>query len=132
MRKRTVALAAGGALAAAVALSGGALASNGAGDDADENVTGAQADQARAAALHVTNGGRVSQVERDDEGGSAWEVEVTKANGVTVKVRLDASYRVVATETEHETAGENGHESAGENDHESPADEAAEGGSDGD
>jgi uncharacterized membrane protein YkoI len=124
MRKRTVALAAGGAVAAAVALSGGALASNGAGDDADENVTGAQADQARAAALHVTNGGRVSQVERDDEGGSAWEVEVTKANGVTVKVRLDASYRVVATETEHETAGENGHES--------PAEEAAEGGSDGD
>lgn len=128
MRKRTVALAAGGAVVAAVALSGGALASNGAGDETDENVTGPQADQARAAALAAANGGRASQVERDDEDGAAWEVEVTKAGGTTVKVRLDASYRVLATETEHESADGNGQE----NDHESPADEAAEGDSDGD
>jgi len=131
MRKRTAALVAGGAVVAAVALSGAALVSNGAGGEGDENVTGPQADRARAAALDAANGGRVDQVERDDENGSAWEVEVAKANGVTVKVRLDAGYRVVATETEHENATENG-ESANENDHESPADEAAEGGSDGD
>src|SRR6478736_9655253 len=121
MRKRTAALAAGGAVVAAVALGGGAVAANGvrAGlGEGGENVTGVQADRAKAAALDATHGGRVDEAEREDESGAVWKVEVTTANGATVEVRLDGSYHVVATETDHE--------SATENDHESPAQEAAE------
>ena len=38
-----------------------------------------------------------SQVERDNENGATWEVEVTK-NGKTVDVRLDAAYNVIVVE----------------------------------
>jgi hypothetical protein len=131
MRKRTAALAAGGAVVAAVALGGAAVAANGARaglGEGDENVTGAQADRAKAAALAATHGGRVDEVEREDEAGAAWKVEVTTANGDTVKVRLDGSYHVVATETDHESATDNDHESPAQE----AAEDAAEGGSDAD
>ena len=42
------------------------------------------------AALAETGGGRVNAVERDSEHGATWEVEVTKLDGSTVDVRLDA------------------------------------------
>ena len=128
MRKRTAALTAGGAVVAAVALGGGAVASNGAGGEGDENVTGVQADRARAAALDATNGGRVDEVEREDEHGAVWKVEVIKANGDSVEVRLDGGYHVVATETDHESATENDHETPAQE----AAEDAAEGGSDAD
>ena len=129
MRKRTAALAAGGAVVAAVALGGAAVAASGAGGgEGDENVTGVQADRAKAAALDATHGGRVDEVEREDESGAVWKVEVTTANGATVEVRLDGSYHVVATETDRESAAENDHESPAQE----AAEDAAEGGSDAD
>ncbi len=128
MRKRTAALAAGGAVVAAVALGGAAVAANGGGGEGDENVTGVQADRAKAAALDATHGGRVDEVEREDENGAVWKVEVATPNGDTVEVRLDGSYHVVATETDHESATENDHESPAQE----AAEDAAEGGSDAD
>jgi len=86
----------------ALAAGGGALAWAGAGDDGDENVTGPGADRARAAALTHLGGGRANAVERDSEDGATWEVEVTKSNGETVDVRLDANYGVVVVEGDSE------------------------------
>jgi hypothetical protein len=43
-------------------------------------------------------------VERDGENGATWEVEVTKTNGKTVDVRLDANYKVVVIEGDGEDA----------------------------
>lgn len=99
MRKRLIVTIAGAALA--VALAGGALAI--AGGDDEGTVTGAQAERAVKAALSATDGGTANSVERDDENGAVWEVEVTKPDGSTVDVRLDAAYHVVVIEGDEET-----------------------------
>lgn len=74
-------------------------------DDGEATVTGPQAEQATAAALDATGGGRANAVERDSENGATWEVEVTKPNGTTVDVRLDQSYQVVVVEGDDEDGG---------------------------
>jgi uncharacterized membrane protein YkoI len=102
MQHRTMGIA-GLALAAALALGGGAVALA-AGDDGEGTVTGPDADRAAAAALAET-GGTVNAVERDSEGGATWEVEVTRPDGTTVDVRLDARYRVVAVDRDGEDEG---------------------------
>jgi hypothetical protein len=94
MKKRTAVLAAGVGLVAAVAGGGVAVAS---GDD-DATVSGPQAEQATAAALAITHGGRANSVERDTENGATWEVEVTRKDGSTVDVRLDENYGLVIIE----------------------------------
>ncbi len=93
-RKTAIAAAAGAVLAVGAA-SGVAVATS---DDGDANVTGAQADQAKRAALAATHGGTANSVERDGENGATWEVEVTKPDGATVDVRLDERYQVVVIE----------------------------------
>jgi uncharacterized membrane protein YkoI len=71
----------------------------GAGDNADDpQVTGPEADQAKAAALAETGGGTVGSVQRDDSTG--WEVEITKPDGSTVDVSLDAAYKVLGVDAE--------------------------------
>lgn len=92
----TALLVLGGSTGIAVAAGGG--------DDGDQAVTGPNADKATAAALDATGGGRANSVERDSENGATWEVEVTKADGRTVDVRLDERYKVVVIESD----GENG------------------------
>jgi hypothetical protein len=101
-RNRTL-LAIGVALAA-VALGGGAYAWAGGGDDGEGKANGPGADRARRAAVAHLGGGTANEVERGDEEG-AWEVEVTKANGETVDVHLDTSYKFLSVEddTEHES-----------------------------
>jgi len=56
----------------------------------------------RAAALRLLPGGTANSVERDNENGATWEVEVTKTNGKTVDVRLDAAYKLVVIEDDSE------------------------------
>jgi len=56
----------------------------------------------RAAALRLLPGGTVNSVERDNENGATWEVEVTKSNGKTFDVRLDAAYKLVVIEGDSE------------------------------
>ena len=81
--------------AAVVALgatgTGVAMATSGS-DDGDEQARGPDADRARTAALAITEGGTANAVERDDENGATWEVEVTNPDGETVDVRLDDGY----------------------------------------
>jgi hypothetical protein len=88
-----VALAAGG-LGAATALGGG--------DDGDQQASGPDADRAREAALALFPGGRANAVEHDSEDGATWEVEVTRADGRTVDVRLDDGYGLVVVEGDGE------------------------------
>ncbi len=72
----------------------------------DESVSGPGAEKAKAAAVGITNGGTANSVERDDENGATWEVEVTKPDGQTVDVRLDESYELVAVEGDDEREDE--------------------------
>jgi len=72
------------------------------GDDGDVVATGPGADKARTAALELLPGGTANSVERDSENGATWEVEVTRADGGTVDVRLDAAYDVVVVEGDDE------------------------------
>jgi uncharacterized membrane protein YkoI len=100
MRKRVVLAVV--ALAATAALAGGAAAL--ASSDSDGGVTGAKADRAVRAALEATGGGTANSVELDNENGATWEVEVTKADGSTVDVRLSDNYDVVVIEGDAEAA----------------------------
>ncbi len=90
-----LALAAGGA-GTGVAIGGG--------KDAGEHATGSGAHKAKKAALQLLPGGHTNAVERDGENGATWEVEVTRPDGSTVDVRLDAALDVVVTEGDVEHA----------------------------
>ena len=111
MSARAIRITAVAAVALALALGGAAWAVAGGGDDG-ASATGPGAERARAAALAHLGGGTANAVERDSEDGATWEVEVTKANGKTVDVRLDASYGVVVVEGDSEQA--DGQDGAGD------------------
>jgi uncharacterized membrane protein YkoI len=98
MRRRLVWILA--SLVVAGAIAGGAIAI--ASNDSEGGASGPQADRAVEAALEATGGGTANAVERDDENGATWEVEVTKPNGQTVDVRLDENYQVVVIEGDDE------------------------------
>ena len=93
-------------LAGTLALGGAgatyAVAGGGGDDDGERQATGAGADRARAAALALLPGGTANAVERDSEDGAVWEVEVTKADGTTVDVRLDKAFEKVVIESDTE------------------------------
>jgi uncharacterized membrane protein YkoI len=94
-----------GVAAAGIAVGGaGAALAFGGADDTDANLTGPRADKAIAAALRATGGGAATAVERDGDEGATYEVEVRRANGSTVDVDIDGSYRVVAIDDDSEKA----------------------------
>ena len=68
----------------------------------EQKLTGATLDRASKAALAKTGGGKVTGSERDTEHGATYEIEVTKADGSQVDVRLDDQFKVVAAEADHE------------------------------
>jgi hypothetical protein len=91
-----------------LALGGAAIArATGAFDDGDSNLTGSQADRAKAAALEITGGGHANAVERDSEDGATYEVEVAKTDGKTVDVRLDENFKLVVIDGDSETNDSN-------------------------
>jgi uncharacterized membrane protein YkoI len=100
MSKKKIVLGVAG-LAAALAIAGG-TAAWAVSDDDGPSVTGPEADRAVAAALQATGGGKANSVERDSEDGATWEVEVTKPDGSSVDVRLDAAFAVVVIEGDSE------------------------------
>lgn len=103
MRKRMALGALGVALIGAGTAGGVAVAGDeGADGPASTSYTQEQADSAKQAALDATGGGTANSVERDNEDGATWEVEVTKDNGETVDVRLDASYDLVVIDNDDE------------------------------
>lgn len=71
-------------------------------DNTEGKATRRMARHARTAALRLLPGGTVNSVERDNENGATWEVEVTKADGTTVDVRLDSKFRLVVIESDSE------------------------------
>jgi hypothetical protein len=103
MKTRALKISAGLAGAALLALGGAAIArATGAFDEGDAQLTGPQADRAKAAALAITGGGRANAVERDSENGATYEVELTKTDGSTVDVRLDENFKLVVIEGDSE------------------------------
>ena len=75
-------------------------------EESDQPVIGEAATRAKAAAAAET-GGKAGDVERDDEKGATYEVEVTKPDGKQADVRLDDQFKVVAVDedTDQEEAG---------------------------
>jgi hypothetical protein len=92
----------GGALVALAAGGAGAATALGGGSDGDGGATGPAADRARDTALGLFPGAHANAVERDSENGATWEVEVTRADGKTVDVRLDGDYGLVVVEADGE------------------------------
>jgi hypothetical protein len=108
MTRRTIVIASCIGVLAAGALGGAALAgASGAFDDEQSQIAGPQADRAIAAALGFTGGGTANSVELDSENGATYEVEVTRGDGSTVDVRLDAAFALVVIEGDSE-AGDAG------------------------
>jgi hypothetical protein len=95
--KRKIAVAAGAALLVAIAGGTTAAIARGAGDDAEAPITGPALEQASAAAIAATGGGRVTGTEVGDEE-SFYEVEVTLDDGSQVDVQLDRHFNVVGRE----------------------------------
>jgi uncharacterized membrane protein YkoI len=97
----------GGSILALAAGGAGAAAAIGSGHDDEGGANGPGADQATAAALKLYPGGHANAVERDSENGATWEVEVRKADGSTVDVRLDQNYQLVVAESDSGDQGGN-------------------------
>jgi hypothetical protein len=96
----------GGAMVLALGAGGVGLAQAG-GDDSDEQATGPDADRARAAAVRLVGGESAVAVERDDDNGGAWEVEVRKADGSVVEVDLTSALKRAGVERDDDDgAGE--------------------------
>jgi hypothetical protein len=109
MNSRIVKLGAATGGVVVLALGGAAIArATGLFDDGDSNLTGAQADRAKAAALQIMGGGHANSVERDSENGASFEVEVTRPDGNTVDVRLDQNYKLVVVEGDSESNDSSG------------------------
>jgi hypothetical protein len=67
------------------------------------------ADRARQAAEAAVPGATAREVEHetgdDDNPGGAWEVELTRPDGATVEVDLDAAFKVLATDRDDDRGG---------------------------
>lgn len=106
MRKRNKVVIGVATLALAGGVTGGtlAIASSSGGD---KPVTGPDADAAKAAAVQAVGAGSTAgTVERDDEHAATWEVEVAKADGTKVDVRLDSGFKVVVIDSDDDQGDE--------------------------
>lgn len=101
-RKRFIAVSVAAALGAGVAAAGIAVAAS---DDTERPITGAALEQASAAAIAHTGGGRVTGTEVGDEDGF-YEVEVTRADGSQVDVHLDQGFAVIGTKPDNAEGGD--------------------------
>lgn len=99
-RKLKYALVAGAIAVGAAGVGTATVGASSIGDD-DASLQGAELEQASRAALAHTGGGRVTEAEADDDGGtSRYEVEVTLDDGTQVEVDLDESFTVIGSEPE--------------------------------
>ena len=104
--KRKFAVAAALVVGAGAASGGAAIAAGGDDDATETPITGSALQNATAAALEHTGGGRVTGTEVGDEE-SYYEVEVTLDGGRQVDVQLDRSFNVVSSEGDREESGDN-------------------------
>ena len=100
-RKRKLLI--GGAVVLALGAGGVGLAQAVSGDD--DQATGPDAERAKAAAVRLAGGGSAVAVEREDEGRSAWEVEVKKPGGSVVEVDLTRGLERAAAERDDDDPG---------------------------
>lgn len=81
---------------AAAAIGIGAGSGIAAAFDGEDEVTGPDADRARAAAVQAVPGGTAGEVETETgEGAAAYGVLVTRPDGTRVEVHLDRDFRVL-------------------------------------
>ena len=66
----------------------------------DDDLTGADYDRAAAAALAAAGGGTVTDADRSDDAGVAYEVDVRLDDGTEVDVDLDQAFGVVRTDVD--------------------------------
>ncbi|NRD27344.1 PepSY domain-containing protein [Frigoribacterium sp. VKM Ac-2836] len=66
----------------------------------DDDLTGADYDRAEAAALAAAGGGTVTDADRSDDTGVAYEVDVRLDDGTEVDVDLDQAFGVVRTDVD--------------------------------
>lgn len=105
-------LVAGGA---AVVLAAGAVGiAQAVGGDSEEQAKGPDAQRAKSAAVEAVGGGRAIGVERDDESGGAFEVEVVRRDGSQVEVHLNSRFERVGVESDDDGAKEERDEREGE------------------
>jgi uncharacterized membrane protein YkoI len=81
-------------------LSDDSTATPGAGGATDDDLVGADYDQAAAAAIAAAGGGTVTDADRSDDGDVAYEVDVRLDDGTEVDVDLDASFGVLRTDVD--------------------------------
>ena len=74
------------------------------GDDPDQQVRGSDAERAGRAAVDAVGGGHVVAVEREDERGVAWEVELAQPDGSQVEVDLNQQFQRVAVDRDDDGA----------------------------
>ena len=103
-----------GIAAAITALSAGGVGiAQAVGGGSEEQVSGPDAERAKAAALKAVGGGTVIEVERNDENtAGGFEVEVRRADGSQVEVRIDDRYQAVGKTADDDTGSES-HDDAG-------------------
>ena len=68
--------------------------------EASEQLTGADLEKATEAALAEAGAGEVTEAEAEDDGTTAYEVDVRLDSGESVEVSLDASFDVVKVEAD--------------------------------
>ncbi|WP_116437386.1 PepSY domain-containing protein [Frankia sp. CcI49] len=121
-RKKMIIGAAGSALIAAMVGGGVTAASaSGGGDDNATPITGPALEQASAAALAYTGGGKVTETEVGDEDGY-YQVEVTTPDKAVVDVALDRDFTVTGAVADTETGPDDPADSEGPED---PTDDVA-------
>jgi uncharacterized membrane protein YkoI len=78
----------------------GSDSTSGSTSGSDDDLVGADFDQAAAAAIAAAGGGAVTDADRSDDGDTAYEVDVRLDDGTEVDVDLDASFGVLRTDVD--------------------------------
>jgi hypothetical protein len=77
------------------------------GGESEEQVTGPNAEKAKAAALEQVGGGEVLEVEKQDgDGDGVYEVEVQRPDGSQVEVHVSGQFDSVGTAADDDSGGE--------------------------
>ncbi|NIJ04729.1 PepSY domain-containing protein [Frigoribacterium faeni] len=78
----------------------GSSSTSGSASSSDDELVGADYDQAAAASIAAAGGGTVTDADRSDDGDVAYEVDVRLDDGTEVDVDLDASFAVLRTDVD--------------------------------
>jgi hypothetical protein len=113
-KRRKFLIVGGSVLALAAGGAGVALATGGGEDESEAPIPSKALDQASAAAIAETGGGKVTETEVGDEE-SYYEVEVTRDDGSQVDVQLDREFNGVGSSSDgNEDDGSGDDQSEGE------------------